>query len=345
MKKVLVVGNGLAGMCISMRLLEQGCSVTIADNGINHSSAVAAGMINPLVFRRMTKSWRVDEFIPEAVSFYRSLEAKTEHTFFHPFVIRRFFSSVQERQFWEERQDQDDYRTYMTPLSPEDETAHTSANLYGSGRVKQASWVDTKVFLSAVSTLLKTEATFLEETVDYAQLHPEEARYKDVSYDCIVFAEGYLGKNNPWFGTLPLQQTKGETLTVELNDLHTDESLNRKCFLLPLGEHRFKVGSTYVWNTSDLSITEEGRELILNNLRYLTEETAIVTDQRAGVRPTTLDRRPLMGFHPDFPKLALFNGLGTKGYMMAPLLSSELTAHLILGKPLHPECDLNRFKK
>jgi glycine/D-amino acid oxidase-like deaminating enzyme len=61
-KKALIIGAGLAGTCMAHRLLSRGIEVKIVDQGSNNSSAVAAGMVNPMVFRRMNKSWRLDEF-------------------------------------------------------------------------------------------------------------------------------------------------------------------------------------------------------------------------------------------------------------------------------------------
>ena len=48
---------------------------------------------------------------------------------------------------------------------------------------------------------------------------------------------------------------------------------------------------------------------------------------------------------PWFPEIAIFNGLGSKGSLMAPLLARELADHLEEGKPLHPEADIDRFRK
>jgi glycine/D-amino acid oxidase-like deaminating enzyme len=50
-----------------------------------------------------------------------------------------------------------------------------------------------------------------------------------------------------------------------------------------------------------------------------------------------------MGAHPDFDGVYVFNGLGTKGYMMAPTLARELTEHILDKKPLHPETEISRF--
>ena len=68
-----------------------------------------------------------------------------------------------------------------------------------------------------------------------------------------------------------------------------------------------------------------------------------VIEQVAGVRPTVLDRRPLMGMHPNYPGVFIFNGLGTKGYMMAPTLARELVEHITANKPLNPEINIGRF--
>jgi len=50
-----------------------------------------------------------------------------------------------------------------------------------------------------------------------------------------------------------------------------------------------------------------------------------------------------MGEHPENQGVYIFNGLGTKGYMMAPTLASELADFMLEQKPLDPETDIRRF--
>jgi len=59
-QKFLIVGAGLAGTSLAHELQSAGHQVTLLDKGENHATAIAAGMVNPMVFRRMNKSWRLD---------------------------------------------------------------------------------------------------------------------------------------------------------------------------------------------------------------------------------------------------------------------------------------------
>jgi hypothetical protein len=101
-------------------LIKNGAEPTLIDNGINFSSRIAAGLINPLVFRRMTKSWRVDEFIPFLKDFYKELEGITDSKFFFKVPIRRLFSSEQERGFWIEKEALSSFKPYMHRINAAD---------------------------------------------------------------------------------------------------------------------------------------------------------------------------------------------------------------------------------
>ena len=344
-QKFLIIGAGIAGISISKALVSEGHSVKMIDDGKNRSSIVAAGMINPIVFRRMTKSWRIDAFLPFAKEFYATLGEKCGHQFMHSITIRRLFSSEQERDFWLSKQELEEFCAYLTKLSSDDLTYAKATNLFGSGRVKNSAFIATHSFLEESKKWLSTVLDLVNEEVDYTKLDPETGEYKEESFDGIIFCEGVEVRNNPWFGAIPINPTKGEILTITSETLPENESLNRKCFVLPSGNKTFKIGSTYVWNTCNDTTTAEGRKEICDHLSYLTSAPYTITEQTAGIRPTTLDRRPIMGRHETFPKLIVYNGLGAKGYLLAPLLGKELADHLLHSIPLDKEIRYSRLKK
>ncbi|MFM7007120.1 MAG: NAD(P)/FAD-dependent oxidoreductase [Flavobacteriales bacterium] len=341
--KALIIGAGLAGTSLAHQLLARGIAVEILDQGSNHSSAIAAGMVNPMVFRRMNKSWRLDEFLPEASAFYKTISSRLATDFYHPLVIRRFFSSEQERQLWEEKAADDSFSAYLEPINSADLQNNAAHNNFGSGRVKNAFWIDAALWVEAHRVYFEQLGILKLTAFDQQKWQAKDRTYDGITYDAVIFCMGYQQKQEATFSYLPLQQTKGQTLLVSSKDLPETESLNRKCFVLPYGNQHFRIGATYEWNNPTLETTNEAKLVLLENLAALGSYEVSILSQSAGVRPTVLDRRPLMGEHPEFKDVYIFNGLGTKGYMMAPTLARELVEHIIDKKPLHPETAISRF--
>lgn len=343
MERILIFGAGLAGTCLAHQFLKRGLEVRLLDSGENHSSSIAAGMVNPMVFRRMNKSWRLDEFMPEAQVFYNAISQEIGADLYHPIVIRRFFSSEQERQLWEQRQDLGEYQAYLNPLTSEDLNHNGAHNPFGSGRVKNAFWIDAAKWVSVNSDYFEKKGMLVRESFDPQMWDPSTKTYGNYTYSKVIFCLGYQQKFETTFSYLPLQQTKGQTLLINCSDIPEKESLNRKCFVLPLGDQQFRVGATYEWNNTSLETTDEGRSQLVEMLASLGTYNYEILEQKAGIRPTVLDRRPLIGEHPNYKGVFIFNGLGTKGYMMAPTLAKELVAHILDQMPLHPETEIERF--
>ena len=344
-KKIVIIGAGIAGITLARELDKQNIPFEVIDAGVNYSSKIAAGLINPMVFRRMAKSWRVDEFLPYAKAFYASASKDWGKVYYHPIPIRRGFAHQQEFDFWVKKQEIEEYQAYLKPLTKEDHDNQEVINTCGTGEVRNASYISTKQFLEdAFSWLEKTNRLRIEK-VDYNAIDPANTSYKGIKYREIIFCEGYHGLENPWFNYLPLQATKGETLTITSNEISRSASLNRKCFVLPIENNAFKVGATYSWDNPTLNITNEAKEELITQLQQLTPGNFEVIAQEAGVRPTVLDRRPLLGRHPIHPSLVIFNGLGTKGYLMAPLLAKELVDSLFNQGELDKEIQIQRYNK
>lgn len=344
-KNILIVGCGLAGITLAWHLKQKKIPFTIFDSGYNHSSTIAAGLINPIVFRRMAKSWRIDDFLPYAINFYENLAASFGRNYFTLLPIRRAFSHDQEFDLWQKKQEEEGYLNYLNKYKESENHIDHLNSSFGTGLVKGSGFVDTKNFLYDAVKWLKEIDAYRFEKFDFKLYNEKTTSYKNISYDTIIFCEGYNALDNPYFNYLPLQATKGETLTIESAVLTKHEIFNRKCFILPTHKNEFKVGATYVWNNIDLSTTEEGKSELTNLFEQLTTADYTVLHQEAGIRPTVEDRRPLIGKHPEFKQLAIYNGLGTKGYLMAPLLAKEFVEYLIEDKNLDPEVSIQRYER
>src|SRR5690242_14830905 len=94
----IVVGQGLAGSAVALQLLKLGKKILVIDNpDKNISSTVAAGLFNPVTGKRMVKTWLADTLFPYLHEFYRSAEKLTGQSFFHPKLLYRPFSSIEEQ--------------------------------------------------------------------------------------------------------------------------------------------------------------------------------------------------------------------------------------------------------
>ena len=107
----------------------------------------------------------------------------------------------------------------------------------------------------------------------------------------------------------------------------------------------YKVGATFNWDDKDSIPTKPAREELIEKLKTLITCDYEIVNQEAGMRPTTGDRRALLGVHPKHPQLALLNGLGTRGIMGSPLLAGYLFNFLENDVPLPAEVDIMRFPK
>ncbi|MCS7074147.1 MAG: FAD-dependent oxidoreductase, partial [Bacteroidia bacterium] len=67
-----------------------------------------------------------------------------------------------------------------------------------------------------------------------------------------------------------------------------------------------------------------------------------VLEHRSGIRPTTKDRRPVVGQHPEFGFIYYLNGLGTKGVLLAPFTTLQLQELILNQKSVHPEISISR---
>lgn len=343
--KTLIIGAGLAGISIAISLLRRNMPFHLVGKKENFSSTVAAGQINPIVFRRMAKSWRVDEFLPNAISFYQELESQFNTQFYFEKPIRRAFAHEQERDFWEKKQYESEYETYIQILEDADYNYPHCKQTIGTGKVLNSSYVDTKHFIETTQQFLLREGKMSFGTIDYTSISSDKIEWMDEKFAQAIFCEGYHVKENPFFSYLPLNPTKGELLTIHSTEIPSDEALNRKCFLLPIGNDLFKLGATYVWDQINTEKTQEAKEFLLEQVHNLTDASIEVRDQEAGIRPTVVDRRPLMGSHPEEPNLFIFNGLGTKGYLMAPLLAKEMLDFMFEDQTLDKELNISRFDK
>lgn len=351
MKKInyVIVGQGLAGTILSQMLLKHGRSIIIIDaEGFSNTSRVAAGLYNPVVFKRLVKSWLADELIPFMNEFYSESEKLLGTKFYFKKHIIKPFAEDQEKVLWLKKTKEDVGR-YLSKYIYDDFLNDIIYNPLGASEIIEAGNLDTTVFLNAFKGFFEKSNCLMKEKFEYDKLIISEdgVNYKNIYADKIIFCEGHKALDNPYFSWLPFKLTKGETLTIKLNEAHIiplDKVINKGIFILPLGNNIYKVGATYEWEDLTEFPTEKGKADLLDKLRKVLKVPFDIIDHQAGIRPTVNDRRPLIGLHPKHRSLGIFNGLGTKGVMLAPFFARQFVSFLEDLSPLNKEVNIDRFK-
>lgn len=345
----LVVGAGLAGCLIAWRLRAAGCRVRMVGESSGPSaSRAAAGIINPVTGRWMTKSWRFDRLFPIAVDTYSELSRELGVDLYHPVPARRFFQNKEDAKRAGRRSRNPRYKDILgTPLAP-GEAPTPLIDPAGSIPILGAGWADLPALIDGVRSALAKGDDYHDERFEHAALHGRSSKwvYAGETFAAVIFCEGVGLRENPWFADLPLAPVKGETLELHGPDLALAPGIyHSRKWLLAYGNARFRLGATYDEGDLGHAPTSAGRDELLADARKFVPDDFEweITRHLAGLRPATVDTHPMAGAHPTEKGLYLLNGLGSKGALSAPWLSRHLTEHLRHGAPLDPEVDLRRF--
>lgn len=341
----LIVGQGIAGSVLALQLIETGYTVCVIDKPeLSSSSKVAAGIWNPIVFRRLIDSWLAPELVPELITFYTSCEKLFNSTLIHHRHIIKPFSEEQEKNLWLRKSQINDLFLDKTIYADFKLNEHQSFDSHS--KVKNAGNVDLIAFLKHTQLYLKEKQSYFEDMFLHADLkiNADIVEYKSISAKHIIFCEGYLISQNPYFNWVPMKPAKGETLTVACEGLNLEKDIiNKGIFMMPLGNKTYKVGATYAWDDLNDNPTEAKKQELESKLKELLQVPFTIISHDAGVRPSVIDRRPIIGIHPEHKNCFVFNGFGTKAVMLAPYLAKEFIQYLAQKTLLDPEVDVARF--
>lgn len=341
----IVVGCGLAGIAFCEQLIQNQKSFIVFDDHSQLSSIVAAGLYNAVTLKRFTEVWKADEQLALAIPFYRHIEEKLQVKLDYKLPVYRRFASIEEQNNWFAASDKPALVNYLSTELIKNDNSSVIAP-YGFGKVLQTGRIDTKTLLQHYKSYLKELESYQFETFDYdlLEVNQNSSTYKSYKAKHMVFAEGFGMMNNPYFKKLPLNVAKGEVITIKAPNLKIDYVLKSSVFVVPEGNDLYSVGATYNWEDKTHQITEDAKSELLKNLSRLITCDFEVVDQRAGIRPTVKDRKPLIGSHSIHKNLSILNGLGTRGVMIGPYAAKALYNYIESKIPLDNEIDISRFK-
>ncbi|MDP4128951.1 MAG: FAD-binding oxidoreductase [Bacteroidota bacterium] len=343
---VLIVGQGLAGSWLSWWLDRTGLSYRVMDDADPSSaSRHAAGLINPVTGRRMVKTWMIDELMPFAWRAYQDMGGFLQTNLITETSVIDFFPNVQMLQAFQKRSaEEPSYLTYG-----QNATMYNTWFRYdlGWGVIHPCYLVQTEKLLFTWRSRLLDKGSLREEEFNMDKLVVREPvyQYEDLSARYIIFCDGKVSAGNKFFEKLPFALNKGEGLLVEIQEIPQTTIFKKGMSLIPWKDHVFWVGSSYQWEFSDDQPSENFLRSTENWMKNFLQVPYKIVDHFAAVRPATLERRPFVGFHPQYAGMGILNGLGTKGCSLAPYFAAQL-AEIMAGRGvIDPLADIKRFRK
>ena len=323
---IAIVGGGLAGISLAIRLKERGIDFLIFSNGIASASHISSGVMNPITGRRYALAWQFNRFRDAAISFYGEFLSKIP--------IKRYYK-------------------------PYSETSTSIEDLVGKeewAKVIDPKWVDihesyqlkVPAFISYWMSQFASEERVISEDFDHTQLNINEKTftYKKRTFDKLIFAEGIGIVTNPFFNHLPFRPNRGEALRIVVPELNLEKIIQKGKFICKF-ENDFWVGSSFEnVSTSEPIKTQEQYTMMCTYIPDLIEQKKYeVVEHLGAFRVTIPDRRPIIGGHPSISGLYIFNGFGTKGVSHVPYFSRQLIDHIFDHSPIDIEVDISRFIK
>lgn len=339
----IIVGNGFAAMFFAHQLILNGKTFKIFSDGRKGASHVSAGIINPVVLKKFTTFWKVQEQLEALETTFSEIKNYLKHEYLLAEPVKRIFHDENEKSLWLKKASEDSDLAVF--LDQNFDTEKIFNNPFGTGTVKHSARLKVEDFFDDMFLFLKKNNALIQEKFDYKILKPKEKSYQNIIYQNIIFAEGMGFLHNPFFKNLPIIANKGHHLKVELSQKpETDFIIKKKHFLFPIRNQLYYYGGTYDRQSVLEKVDESAVEQLINGLSEFYPYDFEVKEVCFGFRPTVPDRRPILGANQEYKNMYVFNGLGTRGILNGNYFSKHLFDHIENNKPLHTEVDVRRFQ-
>lgn len=321
---ILIVGQGIAGTMLAFELHKNNKSFYVIDNINNDaSSLLAAAILNPLVAKKWNISCDTEPLISSATSIYKEMEHFLKVKLVEKIPMFIYFSNDSELTAFESQiKNHNPYLKCQSAMVQEfkskyDKIGITYATTKLDNQLLLKSWKD---FLK-INNLVEFSVFQNKELI----INNNSIQYKGIKAKNIVFCEGAMAAENCFFPSLPFIKNRGDILTLKIPNLSPDYIYHHSSIrLAPLYEDYFWCGSNYVWDFENLMPDLKWQKRVKETLDCWLKIPYLITDHRVGQRPTTVAQQPLLIRNDRFKNAFLFNGLGTRGFTLAPSLSQKM---------------------
>lgn len=339
-QRILIAGDGLAGALVAWELQLRGVDFVQWSDGSPAASSVAAGMFNPVSFRRILPQWDAADHQKEARNRFQLIGRALDRTLWHDVPILRIFPDEAYAKLWQERaQGGHEVSPFIECL--DDEELHPSIDApHGAGIVRDAGWVDVNAFIEGSRSRWQELGQWFQRPWSVEMGLPS-------GFTQVVDCRGVGAVEDLAQFGLELRRNHGEVLRMRPSSDWGEMTVNNVTWALPLGDGTFRVGSTYRWDTHEPVLRPETPDELITSVCRVrkSSDTPELLEHQAGLRPSCFDRRPILGrVSSHHPYYFVCTGWGTRGVSIGPTMVRWLVDALVgLEKEVPDEVHPKRF--
>jgi len=326
----IIAGQGIAGTWLSYVLWKSGYKIMVADHTDGKNSSLAAGaLINPVNVNRAVAVKDAASIMTMARQQYREMEQVLQCSFYKENTLF----------VWNDFKIEDAalHHPFIKMLSEKEQSRLSVYITDGPAafKVEPVGCIDASVLLQNWKAFLRQQQAFVAAKIHAEQIRekPGGLQWNGISAKGIIFCNGAAAMRQPLFQHIPFTPNCGDALLLDIPEGHFDRILHlRHLRLIPLGANRYWCGSNYRWDYKDVKPDAVWREQTEAFLRKWLRVPFAVREHIVAERPTTAGQQPVYGFLKKYPRIGIFNGLGTRGFSLAPVLARQFVSAIQKGQ-------------